>query len=329
MIKNIAPGLSAFKIRLVGNPLRDLNCYVFTGKERNLLIDTGFNQKECLEDLRAGIAEMNLDMDKTDVLATHCHSDHCGLIGQIISEKSAVYMGANDKAIVEYRWDNNGSFKKDFTQRYLDEGFPRDLLEFAFANNPATALAATKRYAMRGLKEGDVIQAGDSKLVCIDTPGHTPGHMCFYERDKKIMVLGDHVLFDITPNITAWNALPNALRHYLQSLAKIKAYDVELPLPAHREFSCAMSARVDELLAHHARRLDETRCIIKADPGINGYQIAARLTWSIKAKNWDDFPIAQKWFAVGEALSHIDYLVEEKKIARSTRGGITAYTADN
>jgi hypothetical protein len=90
-----------------------------------------------------------------------------------------------------------------------------------------------------------------------------------------------------------------------------------------------MSARVDELLAHHARRLDETLRVIKADPGVNGYQIAARLTWSIKAKSWEDFPIAQKWFAVGEALSHIDYLVEEKKITREVRGGITAYTAGN
>jgi glyoxylase-like metal-dependent hydrolase (beta-lactamase superfamily II) len=326
MIKTIAPGLFAIKIRLVGNPLRDLNCYVFTGKERNLLIDTGFNQKECLEDMLAGISSLNLDMNKTDVLATHCHADHSGLIGKIITDNSTVYMGMNDKTVVESRWLDKDSYKKDFIMRYLDEGFPKELIEFAYTNNPATSLAAVKHYTMHGLKEGDVIQAGDMQLVGVDTPGHTPGHMCFYEPNKKIMVLGDHVLFDITPNITAWNSLPNALGHYLQSLKKIKNYDVELPLPAHRECSCTMNARVDELLAHHDRRLDETKRIVKDDPGINGYKAASRLTWSIKAKNWEEFPMAQKWFAVGEALSHLDYLVEEKKITRTMRDGIASYT---
>jgi hypothetical protein len=86
-----------------------------------------------------------------------------------------------------------------------------------------------------------------------------------------------------------------------------------------------MNERVDQLLAHHERRLAEAAGIIAADPGINGYGVASRLTWSIRAKNWDDFPGAQKWFAFGETLSHLDYLAGEAKINRTVINGVAAY----
>ena len=47
------------------------------------------------------------------------------------------------------------------------------------------------------------------------------------------MLLGDHVLFDITPNITDWWDVPDSLGDYLRSLDKLVAYPVTLPLPGH------------------------------------------------------------------------------------------------
>jgi glyoxylase-like metal-dependent hydrolase (beta-lactamase superfamily II) len=326
MISQITPDIFSIKIRLVGNPLRDLNSYVFLGKERNLLIDTGFNQPECLEDLRTGIRELNLDMNKTDVFLTHGHADHSGLVGQIISDSSNVYMGEFDKTWIENRWVDSKSYKHDIAPRYLGEGFPTEEFSRAFSENPSTSLAAAKPYAITAVKEGHVFTVGGRNLTCIHTPGHTPGHICLYEPHEKIMVLGDHVLFDISPNITMWPMLSNALKHYLESLKKIRDYDVELPLPAHRECHCTMHQRIDELLAHHDNRLAETVRIIAADPGVNGYNVAARLTWSIRAKNWQEFPIAQKWFAFGETLSHLDYLVGEGTIRREVRNGLVGYT---
>jgi glyoxylase-like metal-dependent hydrolase (beta-lactamase superfamily II) len=326
MITEIAPNLFAIKIRLVGNPLKNLNSYVFLGRERNLLIDTGFNQPECLEDLRLGIRELRLDMEKTDIACTHFHSDHSGLAGQIASEQSKVLMGAVDKEQLESSWTDKEKYWRYFESRCLKDGFPEDEFRRAFVDNPAKSLAASRPYEITPLNEGDVIAAGERKLVCIDTPGHTPGHICLYEPDEKIMVLGDHVLFDITPNITTWLLLPNALKRYLESLQKIKRYDVNLPLPGHRECRCSMAERIDELFVHHKRRLEEAVKIIREDPGVNAYTVATRLTWSIRAKSWQDFPLAQKWFAFGEALSHLDFLVEEDVIARAEHAGLIGYT---
>ena len=44
------------------------------------------------------------------------------------------------------------------------------------------------------LKEGDVINVGDDKLTVIETPGHSPGSVCFYCK-KQNFVIGGDVLF--------------------------------------------------------------------------------------------------------------------------------------
>jgi hypothetical protein len=43
------------------------------------------------------------------------------------------------------------------------------------------------------------------------------------------------------------------------------------------------------------------------------------MTWDIKCDSWGAFPLAQKWFATGEAIAHLRYLKERGRIGR-TRG---------
>jgi hypothetical protein len=45
------------------------------------------------------------------------------------------------------------------------------------------------------------------------------------------------------------------------------------------------------------------------------------MTWSIRAKDWNDFPVVQKWCAVGEASSHLDYIFYKRSIKRELREG--------
>jgi glyoxylase-like metal-dependent hydrolase (beta-lactamase superfamily II) len=77
--------------------------------------------------------------------------------------------------------------------------------------------------------EGDVLSYGGYDFEAISTPGHTPGQMCLYDAKSRVMILGDHVLFDITPNIVSWETMEDSLGTYLESLRKIAAYDVEVP----------------------------------------------------------------------------------------------------
>jgi glyoxylase-like metal-dependent hydrolase (beta-lactamase superfamily II) len=149
--------------------------------------------------------------------------------------------------------------------------------------------------------------------------------MCYWLEEEGAMLLGDHVLFDITPNITNWEGVDDSLGNYLDSLRAIRAYDVALPLPGHRGRG-AFRARIDDLLAHHEHRLAEALEVVKKYPGNTAYFLAGHMTWKIRANSWEEFPLAQKWFAVGECASHMDYLKRRDLIREEPDGeGLLRY----
>ena len=50
------------------------------------------------------------------------------------------------------------------------------------------------------------------------------------------------------------------------------------------------------------------------------------MTWKIRSRDWESFPPVQKWFAVGECLSHLDHLVFRGDIRRYEDGELRRYT---
>jgi glyoxylase-like metal-dependent hydrolase (beta-lactamase superfamily II) len=131
-------------------------------------------------------------------------------------------------------------------------------------------------------------------------------------------------LIDITPNIQCWSDTANPLKDYLASLDKVHRLQIDLVLPGHRRLIGNAKARIDELKEHHAHRLNEVLTILNKGP-LSAFQTASHMTWDIDCENWDQFPVAQKWFALGEAISHLRYLEEEGRIVRMTVGKTTKF----
>jgi len=281
---------------------------------------------ECLEALLWGINELGLDMARTDVLATHFHADHTGLISQIISGSSVVYMGRIDMGIFNNVIKNSDAYWGFDEKRYMEEGYPEEELERTRMFNPARKFVSAGAFNITPLDEGDKITCGDMCWDVIHTPGHTPGHICLYESRYKILITGDHLLFDITPNITWWKEMDDSLSCYLSSLNKVSELDVCITLTSHRSNEGSFKGRILELCKHHTDRLNDILNIVQKTPHISGYDIASKMIWSIRAKDWNDFPPGQRWFAVGEAISHINHLVSSGKLQRHNVNGVNLYT---
>jgi glyoxylase-like metal-dependent hydrolase (beta-lactamase superfamily II) len=165
---------------------------------------------------------------------------------------------------------------------------------------------------------------GSYRFTCVLTPGHTAGHMCLYEPSHRILIAGDHLLIDITPNIQCWSDKQNPLDRYLASLDRVRQLDVALVLPGHRRLFSDHRRRVDELKQHHADRAAEAFTILANGPQ-NAYTVASQMTWDIRCDSWDEFPVAQRWFATGEAISHLRFLEEQGRIERCQEGHRTLY----
>lgn len=311
----ITDTIYSFPIPLTGNPLKWLNCYVIKGVNdgRNLLIDTGFPRQECISALLSGVHELGLTPENTDVFITHLHTDHAGNAGMLQKMGCRVLMGETD-----YELMLNGQ-KMDWQEtkiRVAEEGMPWSEINLSFHSDPAER-SEFEKLEVRTVKEHEVLYHGGYALECISTPGHTPGHLCLYDREHEIMFTGDHVLFDITPNISFWPTMEDALGIYLENLRKILPYKVKIALPGHRNTSdMTLQERIYQLLQHHEARLAETEQIIANHPGLTGYQIAGLMTWKIHSNSWEYFPPLQKWFATCEAITHLDHLAKCDRIER-------------
>ncbi len=315
MIEDILPGLYKIELPLPKNPLKSINCYVIKGRDRNLIIDTGMNREECKAVLFPALKELAVDLHKTDLFITHLHADHFGLTGDLATDTSICYFNRVETGIVR-----GASHWGKFLRLFVENGFPESVLHDSMAKHPGVLYSPSRLVEITPVDDGQVIEVGDYKLQCIETPGHSPGHMCLYDADKKLFFSGDHILFDITPNISYWPEMKDALRSYMASLDKVIGLDVTRVLPAHRKTWHNHRERIDELKKHHRHRLDE--CIAALQEGdMTAYEVAPYITWKIEYSDWEQFPIAQKFFAVGETVAHLHYLENDGVLKRYTEEG--------
>lgn len=316
MIEKITDDFFSIKIPLPDTPLKNLNSVVIKGGNRNLIIDTGLNHDQCYNAMMAGLKELNVDLKKTDFLITHLHADHFGLLSRLATSESHVYFNRPEAELIEswQGWDEMLNFAGN-------NGFPKEKLKKALESHPGFKHASKWIPSMEMLQDNDQINIGRYSLGCIETPGHTPGHICLFEPENKIFIAGDHILGDITPNIQCWAEEQNMLKDYFQSLDKVYDLNVDTVIPGHRSIFTDFRKRIDELKSHHRQRLEEVKEIISKKP-LNGFETASHMTWAIKADSWDDFPIAQQWFAAGEAIAHLQYLEKENQIEKIDTNGI-------
>lgn len=188
----------------------ETHCYLIEGNERCLLIDTGLGICNISNEVK------NLTNKPITAVATHFHWDHVG--GH---EHYPDFYSYDDEE--ELSW-LNGKFPLSIEtvkgmvidRCDLPEKFDVSTYEL-FQGSPT-----------RLLKDGDKIDLGGRELVVLP-PGHSPGHMCFWEPERGYLFTGDLVYKDI---LFAYypSTDPQA---YLKSLEKISSLPVKKVFSAH------------------------------------------------------------------------------------------------
>ena len=187
--------------------------YLLCGEKYSLLIDTGIGIENIYEQVS------KLTDNPIIAVATHIHWDHVG------GHKHFPEFFAHED---EVNW-LNGDFPLSIEQVHafvtkdcnLPKGF--DINSYQIFQGTPTRI----------LKDNDVIDLGGRVIQVLHTPGHSPGHMCFYEKDRGYLFTGD-LIYMGTLYAHFHSTDPAA---YLKSVERIAALPVTRILPAHNDLN--------------------------------------------------------------------------------------------
>ena len=214
----------------------ETHCYLLLGTEWALLIDTGLG----IGDLRAQVAQLT-DLPIL-VVSTHVHWDHIGGHGQFAMH--GVHPLEQDwlqghfplpLAVVKQQ------LMKDFAP---PKGF--HLQDYTLFQGTPSLL----------LQDGDRIDLGGRQITALHTPGHSPGHLCFWEADRGTLYSGD-LIYRGTLYVNYPSTDPQAL---LQSLEKVAALPIRRILPGHHDLQLSADLAVQIRDGLRTLQAAETLC---------------------------------------------------------------------
>ncbi len=313
-VERVRPGLWSIPVPLPNNSLRYVLVYLFETDRGPYLIDAGWNTDEAFGALRDGIETAGCRLnDVQGVLVTHIHPDHYGLAGRIRSESGAwVALHPADAELIRDRYEEPDDLLERVAAMLRRVGAPAEELDsLKLAAMPLRPMVDTVAPDVL-LEDGAHPEVPGWDLRAIWTPGHSPGHLCFWEGRNEVMLSGDHVLPRITPNIPFHpQAGSNPLRDYLRSLDKLDAYAPDEVLPAHEHRFADLATRLEELRQHHRDRFAEVLAAI--DGGAQtAWDIASKMAWS---RPWAEIAGYMRRAAVGETMAHLRLLQDEGRVS--------------
>jgi glyoxylase-like metal-dependent hydrolase (beta-lactamase superfamily II) len=317
-VERVRPGLWSVPVPLPNNSLRYVFVYVFETDRGPFLVDAGWNTDDAFAALSAGMRHLGSDIaDVQGVLVTHIHPDHYGLAGRIRDVSGAwIALHPADAALIHDRYEEPTDLLERVGAMLRRMGAPaEELASLQNASMPVLPLVGSVKPDLL-VEDGDKPEIPGWDLAAIWTPGHSPGHLCFWEDRNALMLSGDHVLPRITPNIPFHpQAGADPLGDYLRSLQKLEDYDAEEVLPAHEHRFVGLAQRLAELRMHHETRFAEVVTAVR-DGSTSAWDIASRMGWS---RPWNRIEGFMRRAAVGEALAHLRAL-ETRGLVREIPG---------
>ncbi|MEK3720892.1 MBL fold metallo-hydrolase [Paenibacillus sp. FSL H8-0034] len=304
-------------------PLRWVNSYLIRGKDGFTLLDPGLHteaSEQCWEQVLQELGIVYRDIEQ--IVLTHHHPDHYGLAGWFQERSAApVRMSSIGYEQVRLLWGEGQPMTNSLLTLFQAHGLPAELLQPMKAHMEEFVAMVSPQPQVTLIPIGELIRLGDHDYETIHTPGHAAGHVCFYREETKEMLCGDHVIPQISPNISY---LPggideNPLGSFLQSLHQMSSYDVAWAYPGHREPFQTFSRRTLELIDHHEARLATMRQALIAEP---------RTTYEVCREAFGErLTLHQLRFALSETLAHLIYLLDTGDLKRSDQEGIVHFQA--
>ena len=291
-----------------------VNCYLVPGNKLTL-IDCGWDSDENFTTLATALKEAGYNWSDIDqILITHEHPDHVGLLSRIITLTEATIHAPEQTRpwfiAADSRSEQQRSFYKSLNSRL---GYPEALRQLT-DNHYDSARGFPNIELVDRIqfyKADDTFTIGHSNYIALHTPGHCPNQFMFLSSDHKRVFSGDMLLpIAPMPIITAIDSdtgKPSpALRQLISSFYRIKNYYIHQVYPGHGEIYDNANRVIDKQLARISERKEECFQII----------VSGALTpYAIHLKMYPNHTLPPNYSGMHMILGYLDLLEQEDRIS--------------
>jgi glyoxylase-like metal-dependent hydrolase (beta-lactamase superfamily II) len=205
-------------------------------------------------------------------------------------------------------------------------GIPADMATVLGAVGVAFRAFGSGGRVTRELGDGEELALRDRTLQALHRPGHSPSDTVFWDRERRMLIAGDHLLADISSNPLVSRPLaggsaderPHALLTYMESLQATRELPAEIVLGGHGPPVADHVGLIDERFRLHQRRAEKILRMLDDGP-LTAYEIAVRL--------WGNVAVTQAFLTLSEVLGHLDLLVAEGRAQERANGEVTRFEA--
>jgi glyoxylase-like metal-dependent hydrolase (beta-lactamase superfamily II) len=333
-VAEVADGVHRLALPLGIHGVPTVSAYLLRGDDADTLVDCGIAAgvdggdpgPDGTAAVAAALTAAGSSLERLErLVVTHAHIDHFGLAGEVVRRSGGeLWMHRRtDLDLAKYAEPDDAIDRRMLM--LADHGlYGPELTQSSEGLRDWLPVMPSVGRPSRLLDGGELFTAAGRTWEVIHTPGHSPGHVCLWNADERLLCSGDHLLQVVSPPVTFERGFePDPMGSYLESLDRVRDLVPELVLPGHGAPFRDGARRAEAIAAGKRRRLTQVRELVEDRP-----RTVAELTVDLFGAA--QLTGSQRHFVTAEILAYLAYHEVRGGVRRTRRpDGVFLWSVDD
>ncbi|MET0763768.1 MAG: MBL fold metallo-hydrolase [Blastococcus sp.] len=332
-VTEVADGVFRLALPLGIHGVPTVSAYLLRGEDGDTLVDCGIAAgidggdpgPDGTAAVSAALAAAGSTLERLErLVVTHAHIDHFGLAGEVVRRSGGELWMHRRTDLDLAKYDDPDEAVDRRTLMLADHGlYGSELTESSEGLRDWLPVMPSVGRPSRLLDGGERFSTGGRTWEVVHTPGHSPGHVCLWNAEERLLCSGDHLLQVVSPPVTFERGFePDPMGSYLESLDRVRDLAPDLVLPGHGTPFRDGARRAEWIAASKRRRLTQVRELVEGRP---------RTVTELTAELFGTAPLtgSQRHFVTAEILAYLAYHEARGVLARTRRpDGVFLWSVD-